>query len=200
MSGRWPTWIALAAGLCAIGFALSPATAPAAGVVPVATTERAVVPVGVPEPQPGPPRWLDLPGLGVAAVVRPVGVDGDGGLGVPDDPAEVGWWRDGALPGSAAGTVVLDGHVDTHADGPGALFRITALRPGDAVQVRAAGGEYGYVVSAVRRYPKAELPADVFDRAGPPRLVLISCGGAFDRRLRHYADNVVVYAVPAVDR
>jgi len=25
---------------------------------------------------------------------------------------------------------------------------------------------------------------------------MITCGGAFDRRTRHYTDNVVVYATP----
>jgi len=27
-------------------------------------------------------------------------------------------------------------------------------------------------------------------------LVLLTCGGAFDEATHHYADNVVVYAVP----
>jgi hypothetical protein len=41
------------------------------------------------------------------------------------------------------------------------------------------------------------LPPEVFAVGGPPRLVLITCGGAFDRRTRNYADNVVVFAEPA---
>lgn len=41
--------------------------------------------------------------------------------------------------------------------------------------------------------------AEVF-APGLPRVVLISCGGTFDRRLRHYADNVVVVAVPEPSR
>jgi hypothetical protein len=40
------------------------------------------------------------------------------------------------------------------------------------------------------------LPPEVFAVGGPPRLVLITCGGAFDRRTRNYADNVVVVAEP----
>ena len=47
------------------------------------------------------------------------------------------------------------------------------------------------------RYAKASLPAaDVFARDVEPRLVLVTCGGAFDPATRHYADNVVAYAVP----
>ncbi|HEY4630433.1 MAG TPA: hypothetical protein VIG96_03950 [Blastococcus sp.] len=37
---------------------------------------------------------------------------------------------------------------------------------------------------------------DVVDPSGEPRLVLVSCGGPFDRTLRRYTDNVVVSAVP----
>lgn len=162
-------------------------------------------------PQPSPPVRLHLPTLGVEATVTPVDTDADRGVAIPDDPAVVGWWRRGAAPGSAAGSVVLVGHVDTRVAGPGALFRAAALRPGDRIVLGtrspaagspAAGSpasgsaDAGYVVAAVRHYPKAELPAEVFATAGPPRLVLVTCGGAFDLRTRQYADNVVVYAVP----
>ncbi len=152
-----------------------------------------------PRPTPpvaGPPLRLLFSALPVDAPVVPVDVAPDGSLDVPADPALVGWWRAGSRPGSATGTVVLAGHVDTDATGPGALFRLADARPGDRVVVATAGGGIGYEVQAVRRYAKARLPADTFATDGRPRLVLITCGGAFDRRSRGYADNVVVYAVP----
>ena len=44
---------------------------------------------------------------------------------------------------------------------------------------------------------KADLPLDeVFQRSGPPRLVLITCGGPFDRTTGSYQENIVVTAVP----
>jgi hypothetical protein len=58
------------------------------------------------------------------------------------------------------------------------------------------GGTVVYRIRAVRHHPKPELPGEVFDRTGAARLVLITCGGRFDRRSRSYADNVVAYAVP----
>lgn len=105
------------------------------------------------------------------------------------------WWSAAGRPGTAGGPVVLDGHVDTHRDGPGALFHLADLRPGDEVLVETAEGGFHHVVRSVARHPKGRIPAEVF-AAGPPRLVIITCGGTFDRRLRHYADNVVVVAVP----
>jgi sortase (surface protein transpeptidase) len=144
-----------------------------------------------------PPVRLRIPALRVDVPVVAVDVGTDRALGVPDDPDVVGWWRDGSAPGGPVGSVVLDGHVDTYDKGPGALFRLAALRPGDAVQLVLPDGTADYRIAAVRSYVKADLPADVFDRAGAPRLVLISCGGPFDRALRSYRDNIVVYGVPS---
>ena len=144
------------------------------------------------------PGRLALPRLGVDAPVQAVGVGPDRLLAVPDDPRTLGWWRGGATPGDAAGSVVVDGHVDSAERGPGALFHLSRARPGDRVSVTGRDGHRtGYTVVAVRRYPKTTLPAaEVFAQDVQPRLVLVTCGGSFDARTRHYADNVVVYAVP----
>lgn len=149
------------------------------------------------EPPVGEPTRLQVPALGVDAPVIPVTVEPDGGLAVPDDPAVTGWWHAGARPGSRRGTVVIDGHVDTRLQGPGVLFHLADLRPGDPITLGTPGGTMGYRVAAIRSYPKAQLPAEVFERAGNPRLVLITCGGTFNSLTRQYADNIVAYAVPA---
>jgi hypothetical protein len=96
-----------------------------------------------------------------------------------------------------SGSVVIDGHVDSATRGLGALFRLREARPGDRlVLMNAAGRATAYKVVARRSYAKVSLPAEVFARDVGPRLVLITCGGRFDYATRHYANNVVVYAVP----
>jgi hypothetical protein len=46
--------------------------------------------------------------------------------------------------------------------------------------------------------PITQLPAaELFARTGPPRLVLVTCGGDFDPETGSYRANVVVHAVPA---
>jgi sortase family protein len=143
------------------------------------------------------PVSLAIPALRVTATVVPV-VNTGGVLGVPDDPTQVGWWSSSALAGSRSGTTVIDGHVDSAATGPGALFRIASLRTADRIVVTTATGDRrSYAVSGLRVYPKtAGLPADIFALTGAPRLVLISCGGPFDRPAGSYLDNIVVFAVP----
>lgn len=145
-----------------------------------------------------PPVRLSVPRLEIDAPVLPVSVGADGLLEVPDNPRELGWWSGSSRPGMPSGSVVIDGHVDSATRGLGALFRLREARQGDEmVLTNAAGAASPYTVVARRSYPKASLPAaKVFSRNVGPRLVLITCGGQFDEATRHYADNVVVYAVP----
>ena len=146
---------------------------------------------------PAAPALLAIAALQVQAAVVPVGVTG-GILDVPADPAQVGWWSDSALAGSATGSVVIDGHVDSAATGPGALFHLTDLSAGDRLVVTTTtGARLSYVVTGRRVYPKTGgLPADLFAIDGPPRLVLITCGGPFDRAAGSYLDNIVLFAAP----
>lgn len=147
---------------------------------------------------PAAPVALALPTLGVHAVVHQVQTTG-GVLGVPDDPATVGWWTGSVPAGSAQGSTVIDGHVDSATAGIGALFYLSHLQAGDAaVLCTAAGDEITYRVDARHVYAKHQgLPADLFATTGAPRLVLITCGGPFDTTTRSYEDNIVVLASPS---
>ena len=167
----------------------TPSPAPSAG-PPVGAT---------PAPAPAPPpvriRALDA---GVDAPIVATGVDAHGGMAIPHDVRTVGWYRFGVGPGAPAGSAVLAAHVDDRIQGYGAFHRLGQLTVGDRVQVTLADGTVvAYRAGAVERVAKAALPADrVFGRDGPPRLTLVTCGGAFDRAVGGYLDNVVVTATP----
>jgi hypothetical protein len=138
----------------------------------------AVLPVGA--------QRLRIPSLNVQAAATPESVH-SGVLGVPGDPAEVGWW----MPSTAE--LVIDGHVDMQGTGPGALFRLQTIRPGAAVTVQTADGAEHWTVDGVRTYQKGYLPAELFNGQGP-RLLIITCGGPFNWATRHYQDNIIAYA------
>jgi Sortase domain len=147
------------------------------------------------------PTRLHIPRLGVDSAVVPVVVDRAGALGVPRDPHVIGWWADGAKPGASTGTAILDGHVN-YAGVEGSLAHLGRLRPGDAVIVdgTTAGKpvRVRFTVTGTRTYAKHALPAaQVFDQASVGRLVLVTCGGAFDVGSGNYEDNILTYAVPA---
>jgi Sortase domain len=107
-----------------------------------------------------------------------------------------GWWANSAPVGAATGTVVVDGHVDSAAAGPGALFRLTDLHASDRIAITTPDGQQqDDRVIGRRVYAKANgLAADLFSSTGAPRLVLITCGGPFDRTTLSYLDNIVVFA------
>jgi len=146
-------------------------------------------------PVPAPPVSIAIAALQVQAPTEQVRTT-NGSLGVPGDPSHVGWWIGSALPGAAFGTVVIDGHVDSAVAGPGALFHIADLRMGDQIVVNTARDQrVHYAVQARLVLSKQNpLPADLFTTTGPPRLVLISCGGPFDRQTLSYQDNIIVLA------
>jgi hypothetical protein len=219
-------WLLLAIGLCCLsaaviltstGWAAAPplplgvvprAEAAPAGSTPdrpdsspgAPTSRAAATKAGgspaTPPPAPAAPIHLALPALAIDAPVVPIAVQPGGSLAIPDDPKVVGWWQGGARPGDSGGTVVLAGHVDTARDGAGALFPLTRALPRQHVVLTTSQGAQDYVISAVRGYLKADLPTDVFATTGRPRLVIITCAGAFDLRIKQYSDNLVVYALP----
>ncbi len=145
-----------------------------------------------------PPQRILLPTLGVEAPVVPVGVESDGLMQIPEDVGTVGWYQYGASPGDSIGSAVLTGHVNDRNQGLGVFAQIGDLSPGDTLQVvDSIGTTRTFSVIARETWPKPEVPLDrLFDRTGEPRLVLITCGGIFDRSSGNYEDNIAVTAVP----
>jgi Sortase domain len=144
------------------------------------------------------PTRVRLRSLRIDAPVAPVGIDVLGGvLGVPLQIARTGWWRDGSRPADASGVVLVAGHVDSAVAGRGAFFRLPRAKPGDRIElVTRAGRTIPYRVTSIRSYRKTALPTEVWSRKGRPRLVLVTCGGPFNRVTGHYRDNIVVTAAP----
>jgi hypothetical protein len=142
------------------------------------------------------PTRVRMPSVNVDASVVPVQVGSNGELGVPTEPRTLGWWQQGSYP-DGPGAVVIAGHVDTAQDGPGALFHLAQAQVGQPLTVETNLGPRSYVVTAIRHYAKAQLPALTFTPTGPAHLVLITCGGVFNSLTRQYADNIVVSADPA---
>lgn len=213
---RWPATALLAGVLLAGGaaaghtltgppdhnFGAVPAAAPASAAVAArqgaASSHRAAAaPAQIPVAAIAAPTRLRIHAIAVDAPVVPVGVAAGGTLNIPADPSVIGWWAGGGSPGQPAGTTVLVGHVDNAATGPGALFHLRDMRPGETITLQTGGRTYQYVVRAMRAYAKAGLPAAaIFSQHVAARLAMITCGGPFNPATRHYLDNIIAYAVP----
>jgi hypothetical protein len=170
---------------------------------PTPTPDDALPPVVVRDAAPAPeapapaPVRVALPDLGIDAPVDAVGVAADGQVQIPDDVDRVGWYRFGPPPGSP-GNAVLAGHVDDAVQGLGALAPLRRVEAGaEMVLTDSSGVVSRWRVASRELIEKEELPLDaLFARGGPPRLVLVTCGGPFDPARRSYEDNVVVVAEP----
>lgn len=167
-----------------------PASRAEAAPVPVApATLRPVAPV------PAPVR-LDYAAIGAELPVVPTGVAGDGQMEIPEDASLAAWYRFGPAPADGEGNTVIAAHAGSEHTPEGPLYRLRDARPGDAVAVvDGSGRTHVFKVVSVERRGKDGLDfTPYFARSGPPRLVLVTCGGQWLPERQSYADNIIVVA------
>jgi len=142
------------------------------------------------------PVRLRIPEAGVDTRLIRLGLTSDGWIEAPTQWQVAGWYDGGPRPGQS-GPAVIVGHIDSRS-GPAVFHDLPVLRLGAEVDVdRADGTTVTFRVAARRQVSKHEFPAgDVYAPTLRPSLVLMTCGGVFDRRSGHYRDNVLVTAVP----
>jgi hypothetical protein len=173
---------------------------------------------------PGVPVGIDIP---IPSPAHPDGVrtritsndlNTDGTLYVPSDPRTVSWAREDAQPGSSHGTAILTSHINFVINGQlvvGALSDLAWYAQhaiGKEISLHLQDGRtMKYRIVAGREYSKDQLAGndqlrrDLYDQSkvyGPAdhpsgRLLLVSCGGAFDAYTGEYQDNVFLYLLPA---
>ncbi len=93
---------------------------------------------------------------------------------------------------------MIAGHVDVFDRGIGFFFRLWHIKVGERVVLSAGDVHQAYKITTVRQVSRTDLvdDAQVFDIAGPPRLVLITCAGEFRPDRGGYSRNLIVVARP----
>lgn len=145
----------------------------------------------------GLPVRLEIPAIGVSALVEHVGRLPNGHMDVPRVPEDVAWFDESALPGQhTTSTSIISGHLDSPA-GPAVFYRLRMLVPGDEMVVTYASGDsYVFVVEEKERYYHDQPPYQKLYGDGETvgrRLNLITCDGAWDRGSANYQQRLVVY-------
>lgn len=140
------------------------------------------------------PVRLVIPSLGIDANVQYVGITRHGTMAVPTNFTDVGWYKNGPLPGSA-GSAVMAGHVDNALALPGVFKHLEDIEIGADVYVLAKdGAKTHFVVENVQTYDASEAPASaIFAKKGEPRLNLITCQGDWIQSEHQYDRRLVVY-------
>ncbi|MGW0915245.1 class F sortase [Streptomyces sp. NPDC002784] len=142
------------------------------------------------------PVRLLIPKISVDAPFTDLAIGPSGQLDPPpaDDVNLVGWFAKGAAPGER-GTSVVAGHVDT-ATSPAVFADLGELEKGDTFQVeRADGRTASFVVDSVETFAKDDFPDErVYADTAQAQIRLITCAGDYDRAVKDYTDNLVVFA------
>lgn len=142
----------------------------------------------------GRPTRLKVKAIGLDTSLETLKLGANGELTPPKSFPKAGWYADGTLPGDT-GPAVIAGHVDSKS-GPAVFYKLRELTAGDRIEVVRGGQTVQFTVTSTAWYPKTKFPTDQVYGPTPDRqLRLITCGGVFDRSLRSYKDNLVVYAV-----
>lgn len=154
---------------------------------PVHAASKKSVPYGV-------PVEFRIPRLGIRAKVEKTTVDKKGVLTAPKNPKQVGWYRNGTIPGKRGNAVIL-GHVDWY-NGPAVFYRLNSIRRGDIVEVL---NDYGAVlkfrVTEKSVYVNGSVPLKRI--VGPTkgfRLNIFTCTGVYSRSAKNYSHRTVVYS------
>jgi LPXTG-site transpeptidase (sortase) family protein len=143
----------------------------------------------------GLPVRLKIPSIKVNAVIRYVGIDSKGAMGVPQLPSETAWYMLGPKPGQE-GSAVIAGHVNWWYGTTGVFQNLKKLKAGDKITVQDDRGvETTFVVRGTRNYGQKDDPTGVFVSSdGKAHLNLVTCAGVWDRLTQMYNKRLVVFA------
>lgn len=146
-------------------------------------------------PRSAPVRLL-IPKISVDAPFTTLSLGPTGQLQPPPaaDTNLVGWYSRGASPGET-GTAIVAGHVDT-ATSAAVFARLDELREGDVFRIRRADGRTAsFVVDDTETFDKDSFPDErVYADAPRAEVRLITCAGDYDRAVKDYTENLVVFA------
>lgn len=139
---------------------------------------------------------LDIPSIHVSAPVLPE-VISNYSLQIPGDVRQVGVWVGGGQVDGTTGTVLIAGHINWYDQGHGALYDLADIHAGAPIYLSdSAGNVTDWKAISLAAVPKTALPQGIFAPTGSRRLVVVTCGGAFNSQTGHYADNVIMTAAP----
>lgn len=141
------------------------------------------------------PTHINIPAIGVDAIVESVGLDEQGKMDVPQKNENVAWYNLGYKPGEQ-GSAVMAGHFDTVTGAPAVFYNLSRLKKGDIITVTDLNGEtYTYTVNQTIIYPYNKLPLQqIFASNDSSVLNLITCEGTFNQTTHNYSDRTVVSA------
>lgn len=157
---------------------------------PVATSNLASYKVAADEP-----RILRIDSLGLAARIRPMGVNSIGAIQAPVNIYDSGWYTASSKPGGY-GAMFIDGHA-SGATRQGLFAYIDTLKEGNTVSVERGDGQvFTYKVVHVETVPKDSVDMNkVLQTYGDAKegLNLMTCTGKWVTNQNTLDKRAIVY-------
>ncbi|MBX4192209.1 class F sortase [Candidatus Parcubacteria bacterium] len=142
------------------------------------------------------PTHLKVVSLGIDANVVPVKNKADGSMDTPKKFNEIAWYELGSRVG-APGNAVFAGHVNNALTTSGVFSHLSQMQKGDKIEIGGVGSARTYVVTTVTNYPVDSAPLEtIFAKQGPSQVVLITCDGEWDPKMKEFRSRLVVFAKP----
>lgn len=143
------------------------------------------------------PKYIELKSINAGGFIQKVAVDQRKEVGVPSNVHLAGYFTSSSIPG-AKGLSIIDGHVDGRSK-PGIFKNLDKLKKGAIFTIEYGNGKTKkFKVTSTTLINKEKAPPVLFsqDPTVTSQLNLITCGGTYDRKVRHYQDRIIVTSVP----
>lgn len=144
---------------------------------------------------PGYPRLIEIPKIGVKGCIQRVGIDQNNAVAVPGNVHVAGWYINSPAPGDK-GVSLIDGHVQGRYSS--AIFGdLDKLEAGDIVNItKGDDSKSNFEVVDVESYSVDQATQNLFESVEgvDNQLTLITCGGSYDSKSRTYDERVIVRA------
>jgi len=140
------------------------------------------------------PKQLRIPAINVSAKIQYVGITENGKMATPSNFTDVGWFRDGVVPGSK-GSAVIDGHVDNGLAFPAVFVNLGNLNIGDDIYIDTIGGStVHFKIINMEDYAANSGTEGIFNQTDNNYLKLITCAGVWSILHRTHDQRLVVTA------
>lgn len=141
------------------------------------------------------PRKITIGSIGAQGFIQRVGKDKKGDIAVPTNIHYGGWYVNSAKPGDS-GLSIIDGHVGGRYSS--AIFaKLARVQKDDTIQIEFGDRSIrSFQVIDKRELPKAEAAGFLLKKQEDinQQLNLITCGGAFNKKLSTYNNRIILVA------
>ena len=140
------------------------------------------------------PSQLRIPSIDVSADVQYVGITKKGNMATPNNFRDVGWYKNGVIPGEV-GSAIIAGHVNNGLALPAIFYNLEDIKIGDDIYLDNVGKDtLNFVVTDIKIYDFNAKSEEVFNQVDGKFLKLITCTGVWQKEFKTHDKRLVVIA------